>query len=197
MADVPSLRALFAEDARTALLKDPAARTSLEVVLTYPGVHALWAHRVANRMWRRGWLLPARILAAVARRHTGIEIHPAASIGRRLFIDHGMGVVVGETAVIGDDVTLFHGVTLGGTRAYAGRRHPHVGDRVVVGAGATVLGPIVVGDDARIGAGAVVLADVPARTTAVGVPARTIQPSTAPMPQSGGPQWEVDPAAWI
>lgn len=197
MADVPSLRALFAEDARTALLKDPAARTSLEVVLTYPGVHALWAHRVANRMWRRGWLLPARILAAVARRHTGIEIHPAASIGRRLFIDHGMGVVVGETAVIGDDVTVFHGVTLGGTRAYAGRRHPHVGDRVVVGAGATVLGPIVVGDDARIGAGAVVLADVPARTTAVGVPARTIQPSTAPMPQSGGPQWEVDPAAWI
>lgn len=197
MADVPSLRALFAEDARTALLKDPAARTSLEVVLTYPGVHALWAHRVANRMWRRGWLLPARILAAVARRHTGIEIHPAASIGRRLFIDHGMGVVVGETAVIGDDVTVFHGVTLGGTRAYAGRRHPHVGDRVVVGAGATVLGPIVVGDDARIGAGAVVLADVPARTTAVGVPARTIQSSTAPMPQSGGPQWEVDPAAWI
>ncbi|MBU6213712.1 MAG: serine O-acetyltransferase [Actinomycetales bacterium] len=197
MADAPSLRALFAEDARTALLKDPAARTSLEVVLTYPGVHALWAHRVANRMWRRGWLLPARILAAVARRHTGIEIHPAASIGRRLFIDHGMGVVVGETAVIGDDVTVFHGVTLGGTRAYAGRRHPHVGDRVVVGAGATVLGPIVVGDDARIGAGAVVLADVPARTTAVGVPARTIQPSTAPMPQSGGPQWEVDPAAWI
>ena len=192
-----SLRTLFAEDLRTALHKDPAARTRFEVGLTYPGVHALWAHRVANRLWRRGVLLAARILAAWTRRHTGIEIHPAASIGRRVFIDHGMGVVIGETAVVGDDVTLFHAVTLGGTRAQAGRRHPHVGDRVVIGAGATVLGPIIIGDDARIGAGAVVLSDVPARTTAVGVPARTIESGRAAATQSGGAQWEVDPGAWI
>jgi len=197
MRDETPLRALIAEDAQTALRKDPAARTRLEVALTYPGVHALWAHRVAHRWWQRGHHLAARVLAAFARRHTGVEIHPAASIGRRVFIDHGMAVVVGETAVVGDDVTLFHSVTLGGTRAQAGRRHPHVGDRVVIGAGATVLGPIIIGDDARIGAGAVVLADVPARTTAVGVPARTIEPGRVAAPQSGGAQWEVDPGAWI
>lgn len=209
----------FAEDADVALTRDPAARTRLEVLLTYPGVHALWAHRVAHRWWQRGALLAARLLAAWARRRTGIEIHPGAQVGRRVFIDHGMGVVVGETAVIGDDVTLFHGVTLGGTRTQAGRRHPQVGNRVTIGAGATVLGPIAIGDDARIGAGAVVLSDVAGGTTAVGIPARAIgesrEPAVIPAPdpavshttqghnnashikQPGGEQWEVEPAAWI
>lgn len=189
-----SLGALLREDVDIVLKKDPAARSWLEVVLTYAGVHAIWLHRIAHRMWRRGWRLPARMIAAWARRHTGVEIHPAAVVGRRLFIDHGMGVVIGETALVGDDVTLFHGVTLGGTRAVLGRRHPHIGDRVVVGAGATVLGPIAIGDDARIGAGAVVLANVPARTTAVGVPARAVNSQKSP---TGGDQWEVDPASWI
>jgi len=189
-----SLRALLREDLEIALHKDPAARSRAEVALTYAGVHAVWLHRCAHRMWNRGWLLPARMLAAWARRFTGVEIHPAAVLGRRVFIDHGMGVVIGETVVIGDDVTLFHGVTLGGTRAEAGRRHPHVGDRVVIGAGATVLGPLSIGDDARIGAGAVVLTHVPARSTAVGVPARAIARNQA---ATGGHQWEVHPAAWI
>ncbi|NBO45900.1 MAG: serine O-acetyltransferase [Actinobacteria bacterium] len=194
MAQQPRLLTLLGEDVDVVLRKDPAARSRAEVALTYAGVHAVWLHRVAHRMWRRGWLLPARALAAWSRRHTGVEIHPAAVIGRRIFIDHGMGVVIGETALVGDDVTMFHGVSLGGTRAVSGRRHPHVGDRVVIGAGATVLGPIVIGDDSRIGAGAVVLADVPARTTAVGVPARII---TARSASAGGDQWEDDPAAWI
>ena len=194
MTQQPRLLTLLSEDVDVVLRKDPAARSRAEVALTYAGVHAVWLHRVAHRMWRRGWLLPARALAAWSRRHTGVEIHPAAVIGRRIFIDHGMGVVIGETALVGDDVTMFHGVSLGGTRAVSGRRHPHVGDRVVIGAGATVLGPIVIGDDSRIGAGAVVLADVPARTTAVGVPARII---TARSASAGGDQWEDDPAAWI
>lgn len=194
MTKQPRLWGLLREDVDVVLQKDPAARSRAEVVLTYPGVHAVWLHRIAHRLWRRGLLLPARVLAAWSRRHTGVEIHPAALVGRRIFIDHGMGVVIGETALVGDDVTLFHGVSLGGTRAVSGRRHPHVGDRVVIGAGATVLGPIVIGDDARIGAGAVVLTDVPARTTAVGVPARTI---TSRSTSVGGEHWEVDPAAWI
>ena len=135
MARRPALRELCAEDLRIVLQKDPAARSRLEVALTYAGVHAVWLHRIAHRMWQRRWFLAARLLSAWARRHTGVEIHPAATLGRRVFIDHGMGVVIGETAVIGDDVTLFHGVTLGGTRAESGRRHPQVGDRVVIGAG--------------------------------------------------------------
>lgn len=165
------------EDIQVARQQDPAARSALEVALTYPGVHAVWGYRLAHRMWRRGgmWRLPARIVSQFFRWLTGVEIHPGARIGRRLFIDHGMGVVVGETAVIGDDVLMFHSVTLGGTGADRGKRHPHIGDRVLLGAGAIVLGPIQVGDDAKIGAGAVVVHEVPPGAVAVG-PAADIRP---------------------
>jgi serine O-acetyltransferase len=154
--------------------RDPAARSAWEVLTCYPGVYALAAHRVASRLWhwRLKWL--ARFMSHVSRWLTGIEIHPGAVIGRRFFIDHGMGVVIGETAVVGDDVTLYHGVTLGGTSWNKGRRHPVLGDRVVVGAGAKVLGPITVGADARIGSNAVVTRDVPVGATAVGIPARVL-----------------------
>lgn len=163
---------LLQEDLQVARNRDPAARSSLEVALLYPGVHALWAHRLAHRMWRHpGLRLGARILSQVTRSATGIEIHPAATIGRRLFIDHGMGVVIGETAVVGDDVTLFHNTTLGGRSMTHGKRHPTLGNRVVVGAGAKVLGAVWVGDDAQIGANAVVVKDVPEGAVAVGVPA--------------------------
>jgi serine O-acetyltransferase len=163
------------EDVAAVLLRDPAARSALEVVLVSPGLHALWAHRVAHALWQRpGWRLAARLLAHAARRRTGVEIHPAARLGRRVVIDHGAGVVIGETAVVGDDALIYHGATLGGRGAGDGRRHPRLGDGVVLGAGASVLGPVVVGDGARVGAGAVVLTDVPAGATAVGVPARVL-----------------------
>jgi serine O-acetyltransferase len=160
------------EDLEAAKHRDPAARSALEVGLGYPGVHAVWAHRVAHRMWREPALrLPARLLSQFTRFLTGVEIHPGAQIGRRLFIDHGMGVVIGETALVGDDVVLFHGSTLGGRSMKRGKRHPTLGDRVVVGAGAKVLGPVWIGDGAQIGANAVVIKDVPAGAVAVGVPA--------------------------
>ncbi len=159
------------EDIASALARDPAARTRTEVVLTYPGLHAVWAYRVTSRLWRAGLRLPARLLSQFVRFLTGVEIHPGARIGRRLFIDHGMGVVVGETAEIGDDVLLYHGVTLGGTSLQHVKRHPTVGSRVVIGAGATLLGPIRIGDDCHIGAGAVVLTDAPPGSLLVGVPA--------------------------
>jgi serine O-acetyltransferase len=154
--------------------RDPAARSSWEVLTCYPGIYALVAHRVTHRLWcwRLKWL--ARFLSHISRWLTGIEIHPGAVIGRRFFIDHGMGVVIGETAVIGDDVTLYHGVTLGGTSWNKGKRHPTLGDRVVVGAGAKILGPITVGANARIGSNAVVTRDVPDGVTAVGIPARIL-----------------------
>lgn len=142
------------------------------MALCYPGVHAVWGHRLAHRLWSAGHRLPARLLSQLVRALTGVEIHPGARIGRRLFIDHGMGVVIGQTAQVGDDVVLFHGVTLGGKTDHPTRRHPILGDRVVVGAGAILLGPVQVGDDARIGAGAVVTHNIPAATVAVGVPAR-------------------------
>ncbi len=154
--------------------RDPAARSALEVVLCYSGVHALWFHRVNHWLWSHGCYLAARWLSEVARVMTGIEIHPAAQIGSRLFIDHGMGAVIGETAVIGDDVTLYQGVTLGGTGKEEGKRHPTIGDRVVVGAGAKILGNIRVGDNCRVGAGSVVLRDVPNDSTIVGVPGHII-----------------------
>jgi serine O-acetyltransferase len=164
--------ALLREDLEAARRQDPAARTVIEVALGYPGVHAVWAYRITHRMWREpGLRLPARLASQLVRFLTGIEIHPAAQLGRRLFIDHGMGVVVGETAMVGDDVVLFHGSTLGGRSMNKGKRHPTLGDRVVVGAGAKILGPVWIGDDARIGANAVVVKDVPARAVAVGVPA--------------------------
>ncbi|WP_169165954.1 serine O-acetyltransferase EpsC [Cellulomonas taurus] len=182
------------EDLETARRRDPAARSLVEVALVYPGLHAVWAHRVAHRMWLvPGLRLPARLLAHVSRAVTGVEIHPGATIGRRLFIDHGMGVVIGETAVVGDDVLLFHGATLGGKSMRQGKRHPTVGDRVVVGAGAKVLGAVWIGDGAQIGANAVVLKDVPPGEVAVGVPA-TVRRKPAAAP----PEPEIDdPAIYI
>ncbi len=164
------------EDIAVILERDPAARSRLEVMLCYPGFHALQIHRAANWAWRRGWNLLARILSYFSRMLAGIEIHPAATIGRRLFIDHGMGAVIGETAEIGDDMTLYHDVTLGGISLDAGKRHPTLQNGVIVGAGAQVLGPITVGADARLGANAVVLADVPDGATMVGLAARQTSP---------------------
>jgi len=155
-------------------LRDPAARSNLEILLTYPGLHAVAFHKVSSRLRARGLHTPARVVSHFGRLLTGIEIHPGATIGERLFIDHGMGVVIGETAVVGDDVTLYQGITLGGTGKQKGKRHPTIGNNVVVGAGAKVFGAVTVGDGARVGGGAVVLKDVPPDTTAVGVPARSV-----------------------
>jgi serine O-acetyltransferase len=166
------------EDIAAIMARDPAARSKLEVVLCYPGFHALTLHRLANLIWRRGWIVLSRVISHVGRFLTDIEIHPGATIGRRFFIDHGSGAVIGETAEIGDDVTLYHGVTLGGTSLEPGKRHPTIGDNVVIGSGAQVLGPITVHEGARIGANAVVLKDVPAGVTMVGIPAKPVLPRT-------------------
>ncbi len=165
------------EDIRCVFDRDPAARNAFEVATTYPGVHAVLFHRLSHRLWNAGLLWLARLLSTIARWLTGIEIHPGARIGRRFFIDHGMGVVIGETAVIGDDCTLYHGVTLGGTSWQKGKRHPTLGNDVVVGAGAKVLGPIEIGDGARIGSNAVVVKPVPPGTTVIGVPGRLVDPT--------------------
>ncbi len=167
-------RANMSEDIDAVLSRDPAARTKIEVILAYPGLHAIWMHRIAYRLWHRGSKLLARIVSHLARGLTGIEIHPAAKIGRRVFIDHGMGVVIGETAVVGDDVTLYHGVTLGGTSLEKKKRHPTVGDRVTIGAGAKILGDITIGSDSRIGANAVVVKDVPPNSVVVGIPGQAV-----------------------
>jgi serine O-acetyltransferase len=164
------------EDIDAVFARDPAARSRLEVLLCYPGIHALLFHRVAHPLWRRGWHLTARFISQVGRFMTGIEIHPGAVIGRRFFVDHGMGVVIGETAEIGDDVTLYQGVTLGGVSLDKGKRHPTIGNGVIVGAGAAVLGPFTVGDGARIGSNAVVLKAVPPGISVVGIPARAVGP---------------------
>ena len=156
--------------------RDPAARSVLELLTTYPGVHALVFHRISHRLWNWHLKWLARMLSQMARWLTGIEIHPGAKIGRRFFIDHGMGVVIGETAEIGDDCTLYHGVTLGGTTWRIGKRHPTLGNNVVVGAGAKILGPITIGDNARVGSNSVVVKDVPAGATVVGIPGRIIGP---------------------
>ncbi|HSQ81143.1 MAG TPA: serine O-acetyltransferase [Casimicrobiaceae bacterium] len=167
----------FREDIRAVFDRDPAARTIWEVVTCYPGLHALvWHRAVVHRAWRLGFRWFARWLAHWGRWLTGIEIHPGATIGRRVFIDHGMGIVIGETAEIGDDSTLYHGVTLGGTSWNKGKRHPTLGRGVVIGAGAKVLGPIQIGDGAKIGSNAVVVRDVPPGATAVGIPARVVTP---------------------
>jgi serine O-acetyltransferase len=155
--------------------RDPAARSGLTVFLCYPGLHALIWHRIAQAIWRAHLYLPARLFAHLGRFLTGIEIHPAARIGRRFVIDHGMGVVIGETAEIGDDVTLYHQVTLGGTSLAHGKRHPTIGDNVIIGAGAKVLGNITIGANARVGSNAVVLESVPAGSTVVGIPARPVE----------------------
>ncbi|MFS0733502.1 serine O-acetyltransferase EpsC [Microbacterium sp. 1P10UB] len=160
------------EDVAAARLRDPAARSGLEIAALYPGLHAVWAHRVWHALWVRGIRFPARAGSQITRALTGVEIHPGAVIGRRFFIDHGMGVVVGETAEVGDDVMLYHGVTLGGRQREGGKRHPTVGDRVAVGAGAKVLGPITIGADSVIGANAVVTRDAPEGSILVGIPAK-------------------------
>ncbi len=160
------------EDVRAARSKDPAARGPISVMLVYSGLHAVWWHRVSHRLWRRGLRTLPRIISQLVRFGTGIEIHPGAQIGRRLFIDHGMAVVIGETAVVGDDVHLYHEVTLGGTGNETGKRHPTIGDRVTIGAGAKVLGNISIGSDSAIGANAVVVKSAPPWSTLVGIPAQ-------------------------
>ena len=160
------------EDLAAARLRDPAARGGVEIALLYPGLHAIWAHRVWHGLWQRGFHFVARAGSQVTRWLTGIEIHPGAVIGRRFFIDHGMGVVIGETAEIGDDVMLYHGVTLGGRQREGGKRHPTLCDGVAVGAGAKILGPVVVGARTMVGANAVVTKDAPADSVLVGVPAK-------------------------
>jgi serine O-acetyltransferase len=162
------------EDIASVFDRDPAARTTFEVLTCYPGLHARIFHRMANTLWHANLKWAARFLSHIARWLTGIEIHPGATIGRRFFIDHGMGVVIGETAEIGDGVTLYHGVTLGGTSWKEGKRHPTLGNGVIVGAGAKILGPIHIGDNAKIGSNAVVVKDVPAGATAAGIPARIL-----------------------
>ena len=162
------------EDIRAVFERDPAARSRLEILTCYSGLHALWSYRVTHFLWRRRWFFLARWLSQVARLLSGIEIHPAAQIGKRLFIDHGMGVVIGETAVVGDDVTIYQGVTLGGTGKEKGKRHPTIGNNVVIGAGARILGNIIVGENSRVGAGSVVLRDVPPNSTIVGVPGHVV-----------------------
>ncbi len=164
------------EDIRVVKERDPAARTTLEILLCYPGLHAVWFHRAAHALWGAGLKTAGRWLSHVGRFLTGIEIHPAAVIGRRFFIDHGMGVVIGETTEIGHDVLLYQGVTLGGVSLERTKRHPTLGNNIVVGAGARILGPVRIGDGARVGASSVVVTDVPAGTTVVGIPARPVKP---------------------
>jgi len=161
-------------DIQAALERDPAARSRWEVVLCYPGVHALWCYRVAHGFWRRGWVVTARFISHLGRFSTGIEIHPGATIGPGLFIDHGMGVVIGETTGIGENCTLYQGVTLGGTSLKREKRHPTLGDNVVVGTGAAILGAIRIGDGSRVGGGSVVVSDVPPNSVVVGIPGKVI-----------------------
>ena len=169
----------LSEDIATIRERDPAARSSWEVLTCYPGLHALFLHRIAHRCWKGGWLWLGRWLSHWGRFLTGIEIHPGATIGRRVFIDHGLGVVIGETAEVGDDCTIYQGVTLGGTSLNVGKRHPTLRRGVVISAGAKVLGPFTVGENARVGANAVLLREVPPGATAIGIPARIITESTA------------------
>lgn len=162
------------EDINCIFEQDPAARSALEVILTYSGLHAVWWHRIAHVFYKRRLLFLARSISQISRFFTGIEIHPGATIGRRLFIDHGMGIVIGETCEIGDDVTLYQGVTLGGTGKEKGKRHPTLGNNVLVASGAKVLGSISIGDNSKVGAGSVVLIDVPADSTVVGIPGKVV-----------------------
>ncbi|MFC5356715.1 serine O-acetyltransferase [Azospirillum himalayense] len=173
-----SLWRLLREDVACVFDRDPAARNVFDVLTCYPGIHALVVHRLSNAVWRRGLRWPARFLSYLARALTNIDIHPGATIGRRFFIDHGAGVVIGETAEVGDDVTLYHGVTLGGTSWTKGKRHPTLGDGVLVGSGAKILGPITVGAQCRVGANSVVTKDVPEGMTVVGIPGRVVRPDT-------------------
>jgi serine O-acetyltransferase len=166
--------AAIRQDIRVAKERDPAVPTTLQVIFAYPGVHAIWGHRISHWLWKRGARLAARVFAELTRILTGVEIHPGATLGSGLFIDHATGVVIGETAEVGDDVTIYHGVTLGGSGRDTGKRHPTIGDRVIIGAGAKVLGAIKIGDDSRIGANAVVVKEVPSSAVVVGVPGQII-----------------------
>ncbi len=168
------LKELLQEDIHTIYARDPAARKTLEIILCYPGLHAIWLHRLANALWKRGWVTLPRFISHVNRFLTGIEIHPGAKIGRRFFIDHGAGVVIGETAEIGDDVVMYQGVVLGGVSLEKVKRHPTIGNRVVIGAHAVILGPVTIGDGSKIGAGSVVVKPVPSGATVVGVPGRVV-----------------------
>jgi serine O-acetyltransferase len=168
----------FKEDIRTIKDRDPAAKNAVEVFLCYPGLHAIWLHRIAHALYQRGWFTTARLVSHFSRGFTGIEIHPGAKIGRRLFIDHGMGVVIGETTEIGDDCLIYKGVVLGGTTLERKKRHPTLGNRVIIGSNSTVLGAITIGDGARIGSGSVVVKPVPAGATVVGVPGRIVESLT-------------------
>ncbi|WP_394771624.1 serine O-acetyltransferase EpsC [Lacisediminihabitans sp.] len=185
------------EDIAAARAHDPAADSNAEVFLAYSGLHAIWGHRVANWLWRRRLRLAARVYSQLVRFATGVEIHPGATLGRRLFIDHGMGVVIGETAVVGDDVVIYHGVTLGGTSSRREIRHPRIGNGVVIGAGASVLGAISIGDRSIVGANAVVVRDAPADSVITGIPARArprvATSSTGPL----HPDTYTDPAIYI
>ncbi|MDO8840997.1 serine O-acetyltransferase [Methanocalculus sp.] len=170
------------EDIRTVFEKDPAARSTIEVLCCYPGMHAIWMHRISHRIWRSKIRFPARLISHISRALTGVEIHPGATIGRRVFIDHGSGVVIGETAEVGDDVLIYMGVVLGGTSLTKGKRHPTIGNGVTIGSGAAVLGPITIGDGARVGAGSVVVRPVPAGATVIGVPGRIAGPEEQKRP---------------
>jgi serine O-acetyltransferase len=179
--------AAIRQDIRAAKERDPANPTTLQVVVAYPGVHAIWGHRISHTLWNRGAKVAARGFAELTRILTGVEIHPGAILGSGLFIDHATGVVIGETAEVGDDVTIFHGVTLGGTGRDVGKRHPTIGDRVVIGAGAKVLGPIKIGDDSRIGANSVVVKEVPSSSVVVGVPGQIISRAKPDSPDDSLP----------
>jgi len=193
-----AIRTHVIEDVRTALAKDPAAKSALEVALLYPGIHAVWLYRIAHWLWTGEHRLAARALSELARFLTGVEIHPAAEIGKRLFVDHGNGVVVGETADIGDDVLMYHGVTLGGKSMREEKRHPTVEDCVTLGANATLLGDITIGEGTTVGAGAVVSEDVPPEVTVAGNPAEIVERATEtettaePEPEHDQPHWLVE-----
>jgi serine O-acetyltransferase len=179
--------AAIRQDIRAAKERDPAKPTTLQVIVAYPGVHAIWGHRISHWLWNRGARLAARALGEITRILTGVEVHPGAILGNGLFIDHATGVVIGETAEVGDDVTIFHGVTLGGTGRDTGKRHPTIGDRVIIGAGAKVLGPIKIGDDSRIGANSVVVKEVPSSSVVVGVPGQIISRAKPSSPDDSLP----------
>lgn len=171
------------EDIQSVVERDPAARSKLEVFFCYPGLHAIWFHRIAHWLWLREFHFPGRLVSQMGRFFTGIEIHPGATIGRKLFIDHGMGVVIGETAEIGDNVTIYHGVTLGGVSLEKKKRHPTIGDNVVIGSGAKVLGPFTVGEGSKIGSNSVVVKEVPANASVVGIPGRVVMAAEKPKEQ--------------
>ncbi|MFT0761793.1 serine O-acetyltransferase [Actinomyces sp. F1_1611] len=188
-----SFLTVLREDLRTAIAQDPAANSPWEVAASYPGLHAIWGYRLGHALWNRGLRAPARILQNLIRFATGVDIHPGAKLGRRLFIDHATGVVIGQTAEVGEDVLIFHGVTLGGVSMSPGKRHPTVGNGVVIGAGAKVLGPITIGDYSRIGANAVVISDVPEDSVAVGVPAKV----RCPLPKTYRASLMQEPELYI